>query len=66
MAFLQKEKRRGAFMTAYTELDARGYDLQTLQSWKNKPEAHWENMHIQHGIDIQLARDVSRYDTWRL
>ncbi len=53
-------------MTAYTELDARGYDLQTLQSWKNKPEAHWENMHIQHGIDIQLARDVSRYDTWRL
>ena len=63
---LQKEKRRGAFMTAYIKLNARGYDLQTLQSWKNKSEAHWENMHIQPGIGIQLARDVSKYGTWRL
>ncbi len=27
----QKEKRRGAFMAAYTELIARGYNLQTLR-----------------------------------
>ncbi len=63
---LQKKKRREAFMTAYIELNAWNYNLQTLQFWKNKSETHWKNMNIQHNIDIQLARDVSKYDIWRL
>ncbi len=63
---LQKKKRRKMFMTAYIKLNAQDYDLQTLQFWKNKSEVHWKNMHIQFDIDIQLTRDVSKYDIWRL
>ena len=60
-----KETKRDAFKQAYFELDKRAYDLQIIQSWKNKGEEHWERLNILPDIGIQLTRDVSKYAWWR-
>ncbi len=53
--------RARPFWHAFDELDARYYDLQTIQSWKERDESHWKSLNIPAGIGIQLARDVSKY-----
>jgi hypothetical protein len=53
--------RARSFWHAFDELNARYYDLQTIQSWKERDESHWKSLNIPAGIGIQLARDVSKY-----
>lgn len=53
------------FMIAYYELNFEDYDLQIIQYWKNKNDIFWKNMNILFNIDIQLIRDVSKYDNWK-
>ena len=50
-----------SFWHVFDELNARYYDLQTIQSWKERNESHWKSLNISADIDIQLTRDVSKY-----
>ena len=60
-----KSSKTSDFDDARSKLNARGYDLQTIQNWKNVDEAHWDRLDILLGIDIQLARDVSKFARWK-
>ena len=59
--FRVSSTRARPFWHAFDELNARYYDLQTIQSWKERDESHWKSLNIPAGIGIQLARDVSKY-----
>ncbi len=50
-----------SFWHIFNELNARYYDLQTIQSWKEHDESHWKSLNISADIDIQLTHDVSKY-----
>ena len=50
-----------SFWHVFDELNARYYDLQMIQSWKEHNENHWKSLNISADIDIQLTRDVSKY-----
>ncbi len=50
-----------SFWHVFNELNARYYDLQTIQSWKERDENYWKSLKISVDIDIQLTRDVSKY-----
>ncbi len=50
-----------SFWHVFDELNARYYDLQTIQSWKERDESYWKSLNIFADIDIQLTCDVSKY-----
>ncbi len=50
-----------SFEHVFNELNAQYYDLQTIQSWKERDESHWKSLNISADIDIQLTRDVNKY-----
>ncbi len=50
-----------SFWHVFDELNAQYYDLQTIQSWKERDENHWKSLNISADIDIQLIHDVSKY-----
>ncbi len=50
-----------SFWHVFNELNAQYYNLQTIQSWKERDESHWKSLNISADIDIQLTRDVSKY-----
>ena len=50
-----------SFWHVFDELNTQYYDLQTIQSWKERDENHWKSLNISADIDIQLTRDVSKY-----
>ena len=50
-----------SFWHVFDELNARYYDLQMIQSWKERDESYWKSLNISADIDIQLIHDVSKY-----
>ena len=50
-----------SFWHVFNELNARYYNLQTIQSWKERDKSHWKSLNISADIDIQLTHDVSKY-----
>ena len=50
-----------SFWHVFDELNARYYDLQMIQSWKERDKNHWKSLNISADIDIQLTHDVSKY-----
>ncbi len=54
-----------SFWHVFDELNAWYYNLQTIQSWKERDESHWKSLNISADIDIQLTRDVSKYARFR-
>ncbi len=50
-----------SFWHIFDELNAQYYDLQTIQSWKERDESHWKSLNISADINIQLTCDVSKY-----
>ena len=50
-----------SFWHVFDELNAWYYNLQTIQSWKERDESHWKSLNISADIDIQLTHDVSKY-----
>lgn len=59
---LMGNMKRG-FMVAGNILEGQGYDLQTVQREKND-EQWWKNLNIKSGIGIQLARDVTTFNSF--
>ncbi len=54
-----------SFWHVFDELNARYYDLQMIQSWKEHDESYWKSLNISADIDIQLTCDVSKYARFR-
>ncbi len=53
------------FWHIFNKLNAQYYDLQTIQSWKERDESHWKSLNIFADIDIQLTYNVSKYARFR-
>lgn len=58
----RQPKNKIAYLKALQILESRHYDLQIIQQWKGVTyESKWEQLGIEPGIGIRIARDLS---TW--
>ena len=60
---IQRQPRKSvAFKDAFDKLDAAGYNVQAIQTWKGDAyENKWKDLEIPIRIDFQLARDASKF-----
>jgi hypothetical protein len=58
-----KSQKRKILRFALNQLSEQKYDLQTIQTLKNaENRAFWQELNIFSSIEIQLVRDVSKFD----
>jgi hypothetical protein len=58
-----KSQKRKILRFALNQLSEQKYDLQTIQTLKNtENRAFWQELNILSSIEIQLVRDVSKFD----
>jgi hypothetical protein len=58
-----KSQKRKILRFALNQLSEQKYDLQTIQTLKNaENRAFWQKLNISSSIEIQLIRDVNKFD----